>query len=382
MNMVMPDALLPHRLSRRALLRSAVAGGSGLAAAYLLACSDGDGDAGPGATDQPGDGEQVRFRWAPLTPPAPLPPRRRDHSMVTDGASVFVFGGQSNAPLGDLWVYSIQASTWTNATIEGGPGARFGHNAVWDANRGRMIVFGGQAGGSVFFNDVWEYAPGEGRWFQAKVGTESPSPAPRYGAAGAIDTAGTFVVSHGFTDEGRFSDSWRYDPAAATWADITPADTEEKPIERCLMRGVWDTVRNRLLMYGGQTTDTPFLDDLWALASTGWQQLPRSPNPDARNLYAMVFDDRRKRAILIGGRTPAGQMNDVWLFDATDEFWTPATVRTSRPSPRYGHDAVWVAETSTILLFGGNDGTEDLNDIWQLTPPAEDLEPIGPTPTP
>ena len=381
MNMGMSDALFPHRLSRRSLLRSALAGGTGLAATYLLACSDGDGGSTPGATDQPGDGEQVRFRWAQLAPAAPLPPARRDHSLVTDGASVYLFGGQANEPRGDLWVYSIADNAWTNATIEGGPGARFGHNAVWDTNRSRMIVFGGQAS-NAFFNDVWEYAPAEGRWFQAKVGTEAPSPAPRYGAAGAIDSAGALVVSHGFTDQGRFSDSWRYDPANATWADITPADTEEKPIERCLMRGVWDTVRDRLLMYGGQTTDTPFLDDLWALASTGWQQLPRSPNPDARNLYAMVYDDRRKRAILIGGRTPAGQMNDVWLFDATDEFWTPTTVRTSRPTPRYGHDAAWVSETSTILVFGGNDGLEDLNDIWQLTPPASDLEPIAPTPTP
>ena len=379
--MGMSDALFPHRLSRRTLLRSTLAGGTGLAAAYLLACSDGDSDTSPGATDQPGDGEQVRFRWAQLAPPAPLPPVRRDHSMVTDGTSVYVFGGQSSAPLGDLWVYSIADNAWRNATTEGGPVARFGHNAAWDTNRGRMIVFGGQAA-STFFNDVWEYAPADGRWFQTKVGTEAPSPAPRYGAAGAIDSAGALVVSHGFTDQGRFSDSWRYDPAGATWTDITPADADEKPIERCLMRAVWDTVRDRLLMYGGQTTDTPFLDDLWALASTGWQQLPRSPNPDARNLYAMVYDDRRKRAILIGGRTPAGQMNDVWLFDATDEFWTPTTVRTSRPTPRYGHDAAWVSETSTILVFGGNDGLEDLNDIWQLTPPASDLEPIAPTPTP
>jgi len=368
-------------ISRRALLRSAFLGGAGLAGAYLLGCGDDDGgaDAQPTlglATTTPGGPPTVAapaLRWRQLSPSGLQPPPRRDHSLVTEGERIFLFGGRNDTgDLADLWSYHIEAREWTELAPTG-PAARHGHNAIWNDLNHRMVAFGGQAGG--FFNDLWAFDPEEGAWLE--LPGSGSGPAARYGAGGAFDPAGRLIVTHGFTAEGRFDDTWQYDFAAGMWTDISPTEepeipspTGERPVERCLMRAIWDTLRNRVLIYGGQTNGTPFLDDLWALSDDGWNELPRLPRPSARTLYAMVFDGRYNKTVLFGGDTADGPVNDLWFLDAQNEFWTRMEGEGEPPSPRSGHDAVWLPDFNSFVFFGGNDGSADLNDMWELSPGA------------
>jgi hypothetical protein len=354
-------------------------GGAGLAGAYLLGCGDGDG-AGDGqptvgiATATPGaepTGVAPALSWRRLSPAGLQPPPRRDHSLVAEGDRLFLFGGRNEGgDLADLWSYNIAAGEWTELAPTG-PAPRHGHNAVWDATNGRMLLFGGQAAG--FFNDLWAFDPEGGVW--SELPGSGQGPAARYGAGGAFDPAGRFIITHGFTGEGRFDDTWQYDVVAGAWSDISPPEDEEsevqaptaaRPIERCLMRAVWDTLRNRILMYGGQTTATPFLDDLWALSHDGWNELAREPRPSARTFYAMIFDGAATNVVLFGGNTADGPVNDLWFLNAQNEFWTRMEPTGEPPSARSGHDAVWLPDTASVVIFGGNDGSADLNDMWEL----------------
>ena len=43
--------------------------------------------------------------------------------------------------------------------------------------------------------------------------------------------------------------------------------------------------------------------------------------------------------------------------------WSPVCVTGSKPSPRTGHTLTAVDKTKAIL-FGGNDGRKNLNDVW------------------
>lgn len=389
MALIQPEQ--PHYFSRRTLLRSAVLGGAGLLAAYVLGCDDGDSVVSPTATapstptspptSPPPDptGTPSALRWQQISPSGPLPPPRRDHSLVrgelTSGPQLYVFGGRNNeGDLADLWSYDLgrfATDQWVEEATEDGPLSRHGHNAAWDVAGGRMVVFGGQQGSS-FFNDVWQFQISPNRWRQlAPTGT---SPTPRYGAGAAFavdpgDPPGVIVsprrllVTHGFTSSGRFDDTWSYDLAADDWADVSPAGT--RPVERCLMRAVWDAGRERLLMFGGQTTGTPFLDDLWTLESNGWRQITSKPRPSPRTFYAMVFDAGRGHIILFGGRTADGPTNDLWFFDSVGESWSRPDVEGEPPSPRFGHDAVLVG--SSLIVFGGRNESGDLNDLWELT---------------
>lgn len=347
-------------------------GGSGLLAAYFLGCSDGDGGqpariataTQPGSTPEEATPTPAVSRWRLLSAAGALPAIRRDHSLVTDGERLYVFGGRGPGPFADLWIYDIAANAWAQSGAPGGPASRFGHNAVWDPAASRMLVFGGQAG-ETFFNDLWAFDPATSQWAELPAGGSVP--AARYGAAAALDAAsGRLLVSHGFTISGRFDDTWQYDLGSQSWTDISPLGG--RPVERCLVRAVWDPFQQRLFIFGGQTTATPFLGDLWSFTDERWRELTRTPSPAPRNLYAMVLDEDAFRVLIFGGNTGEGPMNDLWAYDAGSEHWDRLRPDGGGPSARFSHDAVWIAATSSLFVFGGNDGSGDLNDLWELSP--------------
>ena len=358
--------MITHRLSRRDFLRATAAGAVGLAGAQLIGCGDGDGTPSPtatagvtpsAATATPGAGA---LGWRQLAPAGTLPPARRDHSLVTDGERLYLFGGRSGGDaVGDTWVYDLAANEWEELNAPG-PGARFGHNSVW-STRGRMVVFGGQAGGE-FLNDTWLFDPADGMW--QEIPDFRGAPSQRYGAAAALDPSGRLVVTHGFTNQGRFDDTWGFALLDNFWTEISPDGA--RPIERCLVRAVWDAARERLIMFGGQTTATPFLGDTWALTgSEGWLELTPQQSPSPRNFYAMAFDEVAGRALLIGGQTEDGPANDLWAFDAASDSWARLTLDGESPSARAGHDAAFAA--GSLYVVGGYDGSSELNDLWVLS---------------
>jgi Galactose oxidase, central domain len=361
-----------RQISRRTFL----IGGSGLLAAYAVGCGGDDEPSEPTAspaataTGAPGTATASPeptpgvLGWRRIEASGTPPSGRTDHSLVTDGRSLLLFGGRaSGEPQGDYWTFDLTANGWLQPAVGQGPDARFGHNAVYDPARRRMLVFGGQLGGT-FFNDAWALeglAPGWGQ-------LDSTGPSQRYGAASALDADSRLVVSHGFTNRGRFDDTWLLDPGPA-WADVSPA--ANRPVKRCLCRGAWDSQRNRFLMFGGQTDGTPFLGDLWAFDGQEWTEITSEPKPSPRNFYAMAETDPG-RIVLFGGNSEdgPGPKNDVWIFDSEADSWTIAEPEGEAPSPRYGHDAVWIPETRRLIVFGGHDNSGDVNDLWELTIPA------------
>lgn len=353
-------------LSRRAFLRSTLLGGAGLAAAYTLGCGDGNDNDGtpskPTATLPVPTAPPLALGWTARAASGTLPEPRRDHSLSSDGAGLYLFGGRGDGTFADFWQYDPTAEAWTELAPTG-PSPRFGHNAAWHKLSNRLIVFGGQSGDGTFVNDLWTYDPATDLWTQLDSGS---GPSPRYGAASALTVDGQLIVTHGFTDQGRFNDTWRYDFDAGTWTDISPPG--QRPIERCLTRAAWTEVMDQhLLMFGGQTNDAPFLGDFWALAEgRDWSEVVRVPHPGARNQYSMVYDATGHRIVMFGGDSEGGPLNDLWTFDADDEFWTNTIIDGANPSARYGHDAAWVASRSAMLVFGGHDGQSELNDLWEL----------------
>lgn len=360
-----------RQISRRQLLIS----GAGLAAAAVVGCGDENDGAGgqtptanplpsrtPGVITTSPEPTLASPRWGRLPQGSITPPARRDHSLVTDGQRLYVFGGHSSDTLGDFWVYNLTSSQWSEVTAPG-PSARFGHNAGYLAIAGRVIVFGGQADG--FFNDIWAYTPTSGTWQQAP---STGGPSPRYGAAG-VASGEPMIISHGFTDTGRFDDTWAY--GAGTWGDLSPA-SGPRPIERCLTRAVFDQVTGTFILFGGQTDSAPYLGDTWQLtigvppADQAWTEVKSDRKPSPRNLFSMVWDDERRRALVFGGQTEDGRTNDVWIFDALSKTWAELPTQGEAPSARSGHDAVWLPGRRAMLVFGGQDADGDQNDLWEL----------------
>jgi hypothetical protein len=316
----------------------------------------------PTATPEP-----AQPTWTQLSPGGELPSPRRDHSLAADsaGGTVWLFAGRgAEGDLADLWAYDVAGNAWSRIEPAGDvPAARFGHNAAFDPNSNRMLVFGGQAGPN-FFNDVWAYDPAANQW---SLLADGAGPEPRYGAAGALDAGtGVFYVSHGFTNSGRFDDTWGFVVEGSSWLDDSPPEGP-RPEARCLVRMASDTVRQRLLFFGGQSNTEGFKGDFWQfdIAALSWQELDIE-RPSPRNLYSFVSRLNVPGLVLFGGNSPNGVLNDLWTFDLEGNAWQPVAVEGTLPPARDSHDAAWLPGGQGMLVFGGRGG-DLLNDLWLLT---------------
>src|SRR5438552_6866515 len=97
--------------------------------------------------------------WHELTPAGNLPPVSQAATAVYDPVRdrMLVFGGYGAGgyPNG-VWALSLAGSPeWAQLTLAGTPpSGRWGHTAIYDPVRDRMVVFGGY-GGSGYLGDVW-----------------------------------------------------------------------------------------------------------------------------------------------------------------------------------------------------------------------------------
>src|SRR4051812_32841038 len=91
---------------------------------------------------------------------------------------------------------------------------------------------------------------------------------------------------------------------SSTWTKIVPAGTSPPP--RTYHSAIYDPVRDRIIVYGGWWTG-PDYSDVWALNLAGtptWEQLaPTGIGPGARGRHTAVYDPVRDRMIVYGGRT-------------------------------------------------------------------------------
>ena len=167
-----------------------------------------------------------------VEPVGPGPSARFDGTIAYDPSSnaLFLFGGEDTTARNDLWAFSVEAGQWRQLSPQGDkPDPRFGHTLNYDPVRRRLIVFGGQAAG--FYSDVWAYDIATNQW--ARLADNGAGPSRRYGHSGVLDSArNRIVISHGFTDRGRFDDTWAFDLASNRWLDISPSSG--RPLRRCL----------------------------------------------------------------------------------------------------------------------------------------------------
>jgi hypothetical protein len=308
--------------------------------------------------------------WRPIA--AEGPAARWDHTLAADPetGTLILFGGRDGAgvPFGDTWRYVVGEGSWVQVAGPA-PSPRFGQAVAIDATHRALYLFGGQAG-TDFFNDTWRFDLDSLTW--AEIATGNARPSPRYGTSAVLDGNGNILVSHGFTSDGRFDDTWSLDPATGVWTDISP-DVETRPLKRCLHEAVWDAASGRMLLFGGCASGfgpCP-LGDLWAFdpAARTWTELTPASGPTARSNPALIHDSHSGSTWLIDGLTEAGYTADLWTLDLAAGGGAPGWVETSpagaAPEPRASHDAAVLG--GDVYLFGGFGANGALADFWLLT---------------
>jgi hypothetical protein len=239
------------------------------------------------------------------------------------------------------------------------PEPRWGHTATWVPDIG-LVVWSGQDEDG-FFGDVWRYDPSTNEW--QELPSSGAVPEPRYGSCASLGPDERLWISHGFTNDGRFSDTRAYDFATGEWTDMTPSG--QVPIERCLHDCYWNADGSQLILYGGQTNGVPALGDAWAydLATGDWTATTEGEAP-ARQLYALAPTDDRA-LIFGGGALDGGFLDDAWELDAATLTLTPLDVPAG-PSGRAGATLIVDVERGRLLLFGGQGADGQLADVWEI----------------
>jgi hypothetical protein len=253
---------------------------------------------------------------------------------------------------------------------------------VYDPVRDRMLEFGGfvELGITNARDDVWALSlTGTQAWTPvATAGTPPPElehPAMIYDPVrdqlvvwgGASDVDGTFPT-----------DVWLLSLSGTpTWTRVTPSGTP--PGGRVLHTAVYDPVRDRMLIFGGQSGDVfETLNDIWALQlgpSPSWTQItPAGGPPPARAGHVMVYDSATDQVVIFGGYTiPLQIFGDMWTLSLSgtptwDEPVPVVTVRGTPPSPRLYASAIYDPINDRTLVFSGWDGGGTIfNDLNSLT---------------
>ncbi|MDP9194271.1 MAG: hypothetical protein M3P06_21450 [Acidobacteriota bacterium] len=159
------------------------------------------------------------------------------------------------------------------------------------------------------------------------------------------------------------AETWLWN--GSRWLQRFPATI---PPRRAVHSMVWDSTRNRAVMFGGrqspvESNESPvFLNDTWVYESGNWRKIESPENPPVRQFGAMAYDRSRDRVVLYGGNILTEDEDgeesfearfDTWEFDG--ERWaqvgslTPAVAK-----PILAYDA---ARNETILIGLNDTGT-------------------------
>lgn len=323
----------------------------------------------------------------------------------SDGKELYLFGGYSPSIAwqfyNDVWAYNVVTEKWRqvkarmvdsrgNCTGQAYGGAdeftpgvwpicRLGATAASDA--GKAFVFGGSNGtvngtfnDFLMFSDYNQYFPQSNQWASivSPLGTPIISPSGQYSGSypypGGRDIPNSFVYNNQFylfggagygalvnnvSNRGFLNDVWRYEGR----------DLLSK-------RAIWKWL-------GGDTT-------INGNGNYGTQGVSTTTNKPRARGHAMMKHAGGSQFILFGGESAAGNLNDLWSYDASSNTWTWLS---GSPNPNiignYGTKgvqsggnmiggrtgtAMWITANGEIYLFGGSTPYGKRNDMWKFSP--------------
>lgn len=342
--------------------------------------------------------------WTQLDPQEPIPFRRAFHTAVYDSkrARMVIYSGwgwkHGPPDRNDVWALALAgAPAWT--TVRGtSPEPRFGHQAVYDSNEDRMLIFGGQSwdgyvvgnelwacsldesptwtllnpdgeapdGGITFYDDVHRrlvVLNGSGVWTLPFRGTLAWNQLTPRGSNPEIRAAILDARHHRVVALGTNSSTWelsltgnpRWKQTDATAPGPVPGGT-----------AVYDSERDRMLIWEG--TDRL---ELWALPLSGharWTQLNTTGTPSPRYGYSLIYDEQRDRLVLLNGHTILGNGPGPWALLLSGELeWETLSPPGWGPWAEDGQSAIYDPVHDRMVVFGGRYFYNDLNDAWVLT---------------
>ncbi|HTL35448.1 MAG TPA: kelch repeat-containing protein [Kofleriaceae bacterium] len=271
-------------------------------------------------------------RWRQLRPM--LPPSMYEHVAAFDPVRrrVVVFGGTiGGIETQRTLEYSIDTATWFDVSPTISPPARVLASMAYDAARGEMVLFGGYAQGSLFF-DTWLW---NGRtWTQVATPV---GPSARYNASMAYDSRRKKIVLFGGSPS--TATTWEWDGA---WHAV---DVPDAPPSRYAAPMAYDPRRAEIVMTGGLDMSSAAINDgTWLWDGTAWRHSASSPG--ARYHVPMVFDAKHDGVLVVG---PIGT---TFIWDG--QSWTQLGVSSTFFDGLHYFAMFYDPLRETVMTYGGS----------------------------
>jgi len=265
----------------------------------------------------------------------------------------------------DMWSYDATTNTWSEITTIGGPSGRFNFQMAYSVDHQKIVVF--SAVQTSLSADTWVYDVQQNSWERKRP---DPSPVQR-GDAGIVydESNRVFVMYGGLSDvnpERTLDETWVYDINENTWTEMTPENSPPRMYGGDL---VYDSLNQKVLLWGGNTRDGGKIDEFWCYdyQTDTWTRIETNPKPRGRYWFQMTFDQDIGKVVIFGG-SPGGdtKLGDTWLYDYARNEWTEID-SSDNPSARANSRMVYDSEIGKVVLFGGRSGDFDTwGDTWFL----------------
>lgn len=277
----------------------------------------------------------------------------------TDGGSYQLTPFAATAPAVAGW-------TATDLTSIGMPAGRAYHSAVWTGSE--MIVFGGTDGAGVFYNGG-HYSPATNSW----IGLPSLNHPDGRAHHSAVWTGERMLVFGGWGASGALDTGGRYNPVAREWYTMAGLGG---PSARYAHSAVWNGVF--MVVYGGFNGNSYPSDGSLYLASNAWLAMNTNGAPGGRIGHIAVECTTLDDPVMVvwGGENASGPLANGARFVRSSLSWT-AMASNGAPSARTNLSGVWGGALDVyrkVLLWGGNNGSIDINFGMAYDPMADDWE--------
>jgi hypothetical protein len=364
---------------------------------FLLIGSGEQGVAYPLVWARPKDGSS---RWAPLqsvnTPTTGVSANVifdpvRDRLVIWDGGSWRLLTANLTEPL-----------VWSSREIANGPNV-WDSAVAYDARHRRMLLFSGGGTGQAMTSEVYALSLDDDNSAWSALPTQGTPPTPRMNAVAIVDAANDRLILHGGRDFSYTTAQHivRGDVWALSFSDSmqwTPLFTADDSSSQCYTyhSAVYDPVRERMLLFGGDTGDyfAPGHAEVRAFALDGSNSWSVAAAPDpVRGLGAewntTVYDAESDAVIEYDPDRYATDSYPTYrLALSPGPSWSVLEPHAAKPPWRFGQATAFDPLRNRWLSYGGRltyDGydiyTETYSDLWSFRihdrPAWEVLAPAG-----
>lgn len=245
---------------------------------------------------------------------------------------------------------TVETATWTQKNSATSPDPRYVTATATDGVTGDVMVAGGYDGTNPK-RELWAW---NGVNWQLR---STSGPSARYGSGMASDPEfrGLLLFGGYNPTEGYRGDTWIWN--GLSWVQRTPNANDPSPRRYAAM--AHDPVLDQTVLFGGYNAGTK--SDTYVFTDTGWSL--GASGPPARALATLVYDPVRLEMVMFGGGNGTANLNDTWVWDG--DSWEQRTDPDGVvPPARWGQQMAWDALSNTVVLYGGFDGTNHLDDTW------------------